>query len=223
MSKLSGKVAIVTGASKGIGAAIAKALSAEGASVVVNYASSKAGADKVVETITSKGGKAIALKADVSKNEEAKALIDETLKAFGRLDVLVNNSGVYEFAPLEEMLFNQHRGEPKIFEQKKNQAWAEKIEDLVENQLILGYYKTGGFNPFPDSIIDDIIRDRVKEQFGDHITLTRTLQAQGKTRQPILDYFARAGYVVVGRYLHADPQNLYFMPIESEASTAIPR
>jgi len=101
MQKLSGKVAIVTGASKGIGASIAKALGAEGASVVVNYASSKSGADKVVEAITEKGGRAIAVKADVSKADDAKALIDDTLKAFGRLDVVVNNSGVYEFAPLE--------------------------------------------------------------------------------------------------------------------------
>ena len=101
MSKLDGKVAVVTGASKGMGAAIAKALAAEGASVVVNYASSKPGADAVVEAINANGGKAIAVKADVSKTEEAKALIDDTLKAFGHLDVLVNNSGVSEHAPLE--------------------------------------------------------------------------------------------------------------------------
>ena len=101
MARLTGKVAIVTGASKGIGAAIAKALGAEGASVVVNYASSKAGADQVVESITQKGGKAVAIKADVSKSADAKGLIDDALKAFGRLDVLVNNSGVYEFAPIE--------------------------------------------------------------------------------------------------------------------------
>jgi len=101
MSKLTGKVAIVTGASKGIGAAIARALGAEGASVVVNYASSKEGAEKVVEGIRASGGKAIAVRADVSKAKDAQGLIDDTLKAFGRLDVLVNNSGVYEFAPIE--------------------------------------------------------------------------------------------------------------------------
>jgi len=99
--KLKDKVAVVTGASKGIGAGIAKALAAEGASVVVNYASSKDGADKVVAEIAAKGGKAVAVRADVSKPDEIARLFTETKKAFGRLDVLVNNAGVYEMAPLE--------------------------------------------------------------------------------------------------------------------------
>ena len=103
MSKLKGKVAVVTGASKGIGAAIAKALAAEGASVVVNYASSKAGADKVVAAITAAGGKAVAVGGDVSKAAEAQGLIAAAIKNYGRLDILVNNSGVYEFSPIESV------------------------------------------------------------------------------------------------------------------------
>jgi 3-oxoacyl-[acyl-carrier protein] reductase len=101
MSKLTGKVAIVTGASKGIGAGIAKGLGAAGAAVVVNYASSKEGADRVVAEITGKGGKAIAVQADVSKTADVHRLFKEAKKAFGSLDVLVNNAGVFEFEPLE--------------------------------------------------------------------------------------------------------------------------
>jgi 3-oxoacyl-[acyl-carrier protein] reductase len=101
MSRLKGKVAVVTGASKGIGASIAKELAAHGAAVVVNYSSSKAGADKVVEAITKSGGKAVAVQGDVSKAKDAEALVQAAVKQFGRLDVLVNNSGIYEFAPLE--------------------------------------------------------------------------------------------------------------------------
>jgi 3-oxoacyl-[acyl-carrier protein] reductase len=101
--KLAGQVAVVTGASKGIGAAIAKQFAAEGASVVVNYASSKEGADRVVAEITRDGGKAIAVQANVSRKPEIDRLFAETIKAFGKLDVLVNNAGIYEFAPLENI------------------------------------------------------------------------------------------------------------------------
>ncbi|HEY5331109.1 MAG TPA: glucose 1-dehydrogenase [Acidobacteriaceae bacterium] len=101
MSKLTGKVAVVTGASKGIGAAIAKSLAAEGASVVVNYASDKTGAETTVKAITAAGGKAITIKGDVSKAAEAQGIIDAAITNYGKLDILVNNSGVFEFLPIE--------------------------------------------------------------------------------------------------------------------------
>ena len=107
MDRLKGKVAVVTGASKGIGAAIAEHMAAEGASVVVNYASSKAGADAVVKRITQKEGKAVAVQADVSKPEDIQRLFAEAKKAFGKLDILVNNAGIYEFLPLE-MITPEH-------------------------------------------------------------------------------------------------------------------
>jgi 3-oxoacyl-[acyl-carrier protein] reductase len=109
--KLNNKVAVVTGASKGIGAGIAKHLAAEGAAVVVNYSSSKEGADKVVDEITKRGGKAVAVQADVAKKKDIERLFAETRKAFGRLDILVNNAGVYEFLPLEKVTeehFHRH-------------------------------------------------------------------------------------------------------------------
>ena len=101
MKKLEGKIAVVTGASKGIGASIAKHLAAEGAAVVVNYASSKEGADRVVDEIASAGGKAIAVQANVAKRAEIEHLFAETQQAFGKLDILVNSAGIYEFSPLE--------------------------------------------------------------------------------------------------------------------------
>ncbi|MBA3958533.1 MAG: glucose 1-dehydrogenase [Parachlamydiaceae bacterium] len=107
--KLEGKVAIVTGASKGIGASIATHLAQEGASVVVNYSSSKEGADRVVNEITKKGGKAIAVKANLTNPTEIQKLFSESKKAFGKLDILVNNAGVYEFSPLETVTVDHYR------------------------------------------------------------------------------------------------------------------
>jgi 3-oxoacyl-[acyl-carrier protein] reductase len=103
MAKLKGKVAVVTGASKGIGAGIAKALGAEGASVVVNYSSDKSGADKTVAEITKAGGKAVAVGASVAKSGDIEKLFAETKKAYGKVDILVNNAGVYAFTPLEDV------------------------------------------------------------------------------------------------------------------------
>jgi 3-oxoacyl-[acyl-carrier protein] reductase len=103
MSKLKNKVAVVTGASKGIGASIAEHFAKEGAKVVVNYASGKDGADKVVRTIAANGGIAIAVQADVSKQDDVTRLFEETKNAFGQLDVLVNNAGIYQFAPIEQV------------------------------------------------------------------------------------------------------------------------
>ncbi|MEH2026750.1 SDR family NAD(P)-dependent oxidoreductase [Nostoc sp.] len=103
MKKLEGKIAVVTGASKGIGASIAKHLAAEGAAVVVNYSSSKEGADRIVAEILSEGGKAIAVQANVAKKAEIEHLFAETQQVFGKLDILVNNAGIYEFSPIEDI------------------------------------------------------------------------------------------------------------------------
>ncbi|NPT53072.1 glucose 1-dehydrogenase [Paraburkholderia elongata] len=109
MSKLAGKVAVVTGASKGIGAAIAKARAAEGASAVVNYASSKAGADAVVAATIAANGKAVSVAGDVSKSVDAQGIVNAAIETYGRLDILINNSGIYEFAPIEEITAEHFR------------------------------------------------------------------------------------------------------------------
>ena len=111
--KLEGKVAVVTGASKGIGAEIAKDLAAEGAAVVVNYASSKEGADRVVGEITKNGGKAVAVQANIAKKADVERLFAETDKKFGKVDILVNNAGIYEFSPLESITEEHFR---KLFD-----------------------------------------------------------------------------------------------------------
>ncbi|HTG51946.1 MAG TPA: SDR family NAD(P)-dependent oxidoreductase, partial [Candidatus Tectomicrobia bacterium] len=108
--KLNGKIAVVTGASKGIGAGIAKELAAEGALVIVNYAAAKQDADRVVDEISKRGGKAVAIQGNVAKKADVKRLFVEAEKAFGKIDILVNNAGVYEFVPLEQVTEQQfHR------------------------------------------------------------------------------------------------------------------
>src|ERR1051326_4315077 len=107
--KLTGKVAVVTGASKGIGAAIARHLAAEGAAVVVNYSASRDGAERVVKEVTANGGRAIAVKANLAKKADIDRLFAETRKAFGQLDILVNNAGIYEFSPVEEITEEHYR------------------------------------------------------------------------------------------------------------------
>lgn len=134
MSKLDGKVAIVTGASKGIGAAIAKALGAQGASVVVNYASSKEGADAVAGVINQTGGKAVVVQGDVSKQADAKGLVDAAITNFGKLDILVNNSGVYEWGALEDVTETSFH---KQFD-------VNVLGPLLTTQAALGHFKDGG-------------------------------------------------------------------------------
>jgi 3-oxoacyl-[acyl-carrier protein] reductase len=132
--KLVGKVAIVTGASKGIGAAIARHLAEEGASVVVNYASSKEGADKVVKEIVNKGGKATSIHANVANHDDIKKLFSETIQTYGKVDILVNNAGVYEFKPLSEITVEHYK---KIFD-------INVLGLLLAIQEAVKHFKNGG-------------------------------------------------------------------------------
>ena len=136
MKKLEGKVAVVTGASKGIGASIAKYLAAEGASVVVNYSSDKDGANRTVAEITSKGGKAVAVRGNLSKKADIAPLFEETKKAYGRLDILVNNAGVYEFMPIEQITEEHYH---KIFD-------LNVLGLLLTTQEALKYFDAKGGN-----------------------------------------------------------------------------
>jgi 3-oxoacyl-[acyl-carrier protein] reductase len=172
MSKLTGKVAIMTGASKGIGAGIAKGLGAAGAAVVVNYASSKEGADRVVAEIKSKGGKAFAVQGDVSKAADVKRLFEETKKSFGSLDVLVNNAGVFEFGPLEAVTeaefhreFNTNVLGPILTIQEALKHFGPKGGSVINISSV------AGANPVPNSAVysatkgavDSITRGLAKE------------------------------------------------------------
>lgn len=154
MGKLAGKVAVVTGASKGIGAGIAKALAAEGASVVVNYASSPEGADKVVAEITAKGGKAVAVQGDVGKSADTKALFEATKKAYGRLDVLVNNAGVFDFAPLESVTEAEYRRQYDINVLGPILATQEALKLFSpEGGSVINVSSVVAYNAMPNSVV----------------------------------------------------------------------
>ncbi len=153
MGELKGKVAVVTGASKGIGAGIAKHFGAAGASVVVNYASSKDGADKVVAEITKGGGKAIAVKADVSKAAEVKKLFEETKRAFGKLDVLVNNAGVFRFAPLDQVTEDEFHREFNINVLGTLLATKEALNHFNGSGSVINLSSVVSTSPIPNSSV----------------------------------------------------------------------
>ena len=153
MGELTGKVAVVTGASKGIGAGIAKRFGAAGASVVVNYASSREGADKVVAEIKKGGGKAIAVKADVSKASEVKQLFDETKRAFGKLDVLVNNAGVFRFAALQDVTEDEFHREFNINVLGTLLATKEALNHFNGSGSVINMSSVASTSPVPNSSI----------------------------------------------------------------------
>ncbi|HLV87558.1 MAG TPA: glucose 1-dehydrogenase [Candidatus Sulfotelmatobacter sp.] len=154
MGRLTGKVAIVTGASKGIGAGIAKGLAAEGASVVVNYASSKEGAERVVAEITKGGGKATAVKADTSKQADVQRLFAEAKKAYGRVDVVVNNAGVYKFEPVESIQEEEFHRQYNTNVLGPLLATQEAIKYFgPEGGSIINIGSVAGSNPTPTSAV----------------------------------------------------------------------
>jgi 3-oxoacyl-[acyl-carrier protein] reductase len=153
MGELTGKVAVLTGASKGIGAGIAKRFGAAGASVVVNYASSREGADKVVAEIKKEGGKAIAVKADVSKASEVKQLFEETKRAFGKLDVLVNNAGVFRFAPLQDVTEDEFHREFNINVLGTRLATKEALNHFNGSGSVINMSSVASTRPVPNSSI----------------------------------------------------------------------
>jgi 3-oxoacyl-[acyl-carrier protein] reductase len=142
-------VAVVTGASKGIGASIAKQLAAEGASVVVNYASSNAGADKVVNEITAAGGQAVAVQADVARKADIERLFAETKKAFGHLDVLVNNAGIYEFLPLEQVTEEHFHKQFNVNVLGLILATQEAVKQFPSTSSIINISSVAGISPPP--------------------------------------------------------------------------
>ncbi|MDR3408668.1 MAG: glucose 1-dehydrogenase [Methylovirgula sp.] len=172
MSELAGKVAIVTGASKGIGAGIAKHLAAAGAAVTVNYASSREGADKVVAEIVAKGGKAIAVHGDVAKKADVKKIVDATLASFGRLDILVNNAGVFRFAPLEDVTEDEFHREFDINVLGMILATQEAVKHFgADGGSVINITSVAGRNAIPNSVVYSATKAAID-------SLTRVLAAE---------------------------------------------
>jgi 3-oxoacyl-[acyl-carrier protein] reductase len=227
MSDLKGKVAIVTGASKGIGAGIAKGLAAAGAAVVVNYASSREGADRVVADITAKGGKAIAVQGDVASAADVKRLFEQTKASFGRLDVLVNNAGVYSFAPLETVTEKEYHREFNT----------NVLGTILTIQEALKYFGSDGgsvinissiasLNPTPDSVVysatksavDSITRGLAKELGARQIRVNAI--APGATASEGLESAGLLGGEVEKQVIGMTPLGRYGQP-EDIAKVAV--
>lgn len=172
MGELTGKVAVVTGASKGIGAGIAKHLAAAGAAVAVNYASSREGADKVVAEITAKGGKAIAVHGDVAKKADVKKIFDVTLASFGRLDILVNNAGVFKFDPIETVTEEEFHREFDINVLGMILAIQEAVKHFpAEGASVINITSVVGTNAIPNSVVYSATKAAIN-------SLTRVLAAE---------------------------------------------
>ncbi len=194
MSRLKGKVAIVTGASKGIGAGIARSLAEAGASVVVNYASSREGAERVVAQIREAGGKAVAVQGDVSKAADVKRLFDETKKSFGSLDILVNNAGVYDFGPLESVTETEFHREFDI----------NVLGTLLTTQESLNHFGPGGgsvinlssvtsLNPVQNAVVYSATKSAVD-------SITRSLAKELGSRKIRVNAIAPGGVETEGTH-----------------------
>lgn len=194
MSKLTGKVAIVTGASKGIGAGIAKALAAEGAAVVVNYASSKKDADRVVAEIAGKGGKAVAVKGDVSKASDVQRLFQETKTAFGPPEVLVNNAGVFEFEPLEDVTEDEFHREFNTNVLGTILTTQEAVKHFGPNGgSVINISSIASVNPVPNSVVYSATKGAVD-------SITRGLAKELATRNIRVNAIAPGGVETEGTH-----------------------
>ena len=181
--KLNGKVAVVTGASKGIGAGIAKEFAAEGASVIVNYASSKQDADRVVDEISKRGGKAVAVQGNVAKKAEVERLFAEAEKAFGKIDIVVNNAGVYEFVPLEEVTEQQFH---RMFDTNVLGMLLSTQEALKHQRRRRKHYQHWFSRQFPDSTDCGCLQRNERRGRCDHANAgegTRSTQNPRKRNQ----------------------------------------